>query len=85
MKARRRYETFSGTIPFGWPPDVLYVVSQTNGMVRALRLTDGATLWERDAKLVDGIWPVEKGLLVLRTPYDDASGQKGQTRLELWH
>lgn len=66
-------------------PDVLYVVSQTNGMVRALRLTDGATLWERDAKLVDGIWPVEKGLLVLRTPYDDVSGQKGQTRLELWH
>jgi len=50
-----------------------------------LRLTDGATLWERDAKLVDGIWPVEKGLLVLRTPYDDVSGQKGQTRLELWH
>ncbi len=65
-------------------PDVLYVVSNINGMVRALRMTDGATLWERDAKLVDGVWPVEKGLLVLRTPYDSASGQQGQTRLELW-
>jgi outer membrane protein assembly factor BamB len=66
-------------------PDVLYVVSKINGMVRALRLMDGVILWERDAKLVDGIWPVEKGLLVLHTPYDGASGQKGQTRLELWH
>ncbi|MHB8070515.1 MAG: outer membrane protein assembly factor BamB family protein [Candidatus Cryosericum sp.] len=66
-------------------PEVLYVVSKITGGVRALRLTDGATLWERDVKLVDGIWPVEKGLLVLCTPYDDVSGQKGQTRLELWH
>lgn len=66
-------------------PDVLYVVSKINGMVRALRLTDGAVLWERGAKVIDGIWPVEKGLLVLRTPYDNVSGQKGQTRLELWH
>ena len=66
-------------------PEVLYVVSKITGGVRTLRLTDGATLWERDAKLVDGIWPVEKGHLVLRTPYDDVSGQKGQTRLELWH
>jgi len=66
-------------------PEVLYVVSKITGEVRALRLTDGATLWERDVKLVDGIWPVQKGLLVLHTPYDTPSGQKGQTRLELWH
>lgn len=66
-------------------PEVLYVVSKITGRVRALRLTDGAVLWERDANLVDGVWPVQKGLLVLHTPYDDASGQKGQTRLELWH
>ncbi len=66
-------------------PEVLYVVSKITGEVRALRLTDGATLWERDVKLVDGVWPVQKGLLVLHTPYDTPSGQKGQTRLELWH
>lgn len=69
----------------GATSEVLYVVSKITGRIRALRLTDGANLWERDVKLVGGIWPVEKGLLVLRTPYDDVSGQRGQTRLELWH
>jgi outer membrane protein assembly factor BamB len=65
-------------------PDVLYVIGQSSGVVRALRLTDGAILWERATKYVVGVCPVERGLLVLHAPYVEADRSTQSTRLELW-
>jgi outer membrane protein assembly factor BamB len=65
-------------------PDVLYVIGQSSGVVRALRLTDGAILWERATKYVVGVCPVERGLLVLHAPYVEVDRSTQSTRLELW-
>lgn len=64
--------------------NVLYVAGEATNIVRGLRLSDGAELWQCSATNISGITPIMSGLLVLCTPIDEQNGVRGLTRLEQW-